>query len=99
MLFSWWLLLPSDAVGRAAALKAPRAEAAAVEEREGGEEELPPTEPKEEALEETPQPEPEAQPHSGESRNPEARGEGAGDEEKLDPGLRRDDAGPNGETP
>ena len=37
--------------------------------------------------------------HSRESGNPSGGGEGKEEEEKLDPGLRRDDAGPKGETP
>ena len=43
---------------------------------------------------------PEEVPFPGESRGPDEGGDGAEErEEKLDPGLRRDDAGPKGETP
>jgi two-component system cell cycle response regulator DivK len=39
-------------------------------------------------------------PFPGEGRGPDEDGDGAAEqEEKLDPGLRRDDAGPKGETP
>ena len=47
---------------------------------------------------EEPQPSDSPDRHSGEGRNPSESGEEKMEEEKVDPGFRRDDAGPNSDT-
>ena len=85
----------SDAIEAQVKAEAPAAEAAALEAAAGGDA-VAKSAVEDAAESEEPPQDAEESRHSRESGNPDS---GDGDGEELDPGLRRGDAGPNGETP